>query len=122
MAFYLDSQRMERLPAVGGYSGYNPQRDRVDEKTLTAIASFDWGLVAQDSVLVLEAGVVPSWEYEWLEGLHQASDVDGLPVQYLFDDGDHTFTVEIAGLDGHWLTRDLRAGVRLELRVIEVLT
>lgn len=120
MTYILDGYTLLHLPAPGGYSGYNPQRTRTDVQTLSAAVAFDWGIVQEDAVLVLESPWVRREEWLSIQERAQAEDAYGVPKRYTFEDPDRSFEVEIIGLDGKPYHEHLNQGVRLTLRVLSV--
>jgi len=118
--YIIDGYTLLHLPAPGGYSGYNPQRDRTEEKTLSGTVAFDWGIVEEDVQLVLESPWVRREEWLSIQARAQAEDAYGVPCRYTFEDPDRDYEVEIVTLEGKPYHQHLNAGVRLVLRVLSV--
>ena len=100
--FYeLDGFRFLRLPAAGGYSGYNPKRRRSDVATLSTNYSLAWGIVEEETIITLAAPFVSRTEYLSLQERYEAETADGTPYMYRLIAPDAELTVEIIGVDGH---------------------
>jgi len=116
--FYeLDGYRMQYIPAIGGYSGYNPKRRRSDVASLSGNASLDWGTVIEETFLTLTAPMCSRAEYLSLQERYEDEDEYGNPKPYRFHAPDGDFTVEFVDLNGTVL-HEYVSNVSLALKVL----